>query len=89
VAAGLLESAPSPSVAQIVGTAQVTDGETIRVNGRSLRIFGVDAPELRQTCSVQGRSTPCGEQARTWVVNRVRGRQVECVGMAMTGMAGS
>ena len=49
----------------LVGYAQVIDGDSLRLNGEELRLEGIDAPELRQTCSDSaGRSVACGRQAR-------------------------
>jgi endonuclease YncB( thermonuclease family) len=37
----------------IAGPARVIDGDTIVVADVRLRIFGIDAPESRQTCAAQ------------------------------------
>lgn len=71
----LASSAP----AQIVGQAYVTDGDTLRIAGRPIRLQGVDAPEIDQRCTVRGAQVACGQSAREWVAARVEGRQVECV----------
>ncbi len=36
--------------AEISGQARVIDGDTIEVAGQHIRLHGIDAPELRQTC---------------------------------------
>ena len=42
--------------------SKVTDGDTLVINGLNIRLHGIDAPELRQTCqSASGASYTCGE----------------------------
>jgi endonuclease YncB( thermonuclease family) len=39
-------------LADITGPATVIDGDTIDIEGRRIRLYGIDAPESRQTCLV-------------------------------------
>ena len=48
----------------IAGPAWVVDGDTIRIEGQPIRLAGLDAPELHQTCERGGRPYACGEAAR-------------------------
>ena len=34
----------------ITGKARVTDGDTIKINKKKIRLFGIDAPEKNQFC---------------------------------------
>ena len=34
----------------ISGKAYVVDGDTIKIKGKSIRLFGIDAPEMKQIC---------------------------------------
>lgn len=55
------------------GQARVVDGDTLDFGGgRRLRIAGIDAPELRQTCERGGRAYSCGEAARDALRDLVR-----------------
>ena len=46
-------------------TARVTDGDTLILNGTAYRLYGIDAPEYRQSCKdAGGRDWPCGKAAR-------------------------
>lgn len=55
----------------VTGTARAIDGDSVVVNGREMRLKGMDAPESRQTCEISGQQTPCGRQAanelRRWL----------------------
>ena len=35
---------------KISGKAEVIDGDTIKINAKKIRLFGIDAPEKKQTC---------------------------------------
>lgn len=48
----------------VTGEADVIDGDSLRVDGRELRLLGIDAPEFRQTCRRGEAVEPCGRQAR-------------------------
>lgn len=51
--------AASPALAAV----QVIDGDTIRVDGARIRMWGIDAPERRQTCRIGGVERRIGEEA--------------------------
>ena len=34
----------------LVGIAEVIDGDTIRIDKKKIRLFGIDAPEKKQFC---------------------------------------
>ncbi len=40
----------------IIGKAQVIDGDTIKINEKKIRLFGIDAPEKNQICSKNSNS---------------------------------
>ncbi len=66
--------------------AKVTaiDGDTIRAgNGVEYRIFGVDAPELHQTCKdASGKSWLCGRAAKAKLTTLMKTGAVNCVARA-------
>nr|WP_281432996.1 thermonuclease family protein [Microvirga terrestris] len=60
------------------GRAQVTDGDTIRIGEARIRLKGIDAPEMEQRCSKDGRSYACGVSARRALIDLVSGETVRC-----------
>ena len=80
----LLLGSPVAAMGQsVAGTATVIDGDTIRVNGQAIRLFGIDAPEADQTCDREGVSWECGKAATQQLANLVEGRTVECTVQSM------
>lgn len=68
------------SASDFVGQATVTDADSLVVQGRKLRLHGIDAPESAQLCrnadSVHYR---CGQQAANALAEFLAGRHVSCV----------
>lgn len=77
-----LSTAPSADVVsktRVVGTPRVVDGDTLEIDGRPLTLWGVDAPEPRQACTLDDGSTwPCGAEAARALANRLGTGGVEC-----------
>ena len=46
------------------GRAVAVDGDSLLIDGERLRLEGIDAPELDQTCSRGGTVWACGREAR-------------------------
>jgi len=69
--------------AGVISAEDVIDGDTIRINRVSIRLYGVDAPEYRrgsrsnQICGVAG-DTPCGALARAALVRIVENQAIVC-----------
>ena len=63
-----------------VGSAAIAqtavDGDTLRLDNQTIRLYGIDAPELKQTCG----SWPAGELAQEALASMVIGREVTCEG---------
>jgi len=56
------------------------DGDTRRAgDGSEYRIFGIDAPELHQTCKeANGKSWACGRAAKARLTTLIEGNNVNC-----------
>lgn len=68
-----LRSAPSFS-----GYARVIDGDTIDVDGRRVRLAGIDAPEIEQTCTRLHEEWPCGLEAKKALAVMIGDSEVYC-----------
>lgn len=68
----------APADAQVSGRASVVDGDTLEVQGRRVRLWGVDAPESRQTCQRGEVPYRCGQEAANALDRRIAGRSVVC-----------
>jgi endonuclease YncB( thermonuclease family) len=64
----------------VSGAARIIDGDSLVVDGREMRLIGIDAPEFRQTCSARGEIYPCGIEARNHVRGLAGKRALSCTG---------
>jgi endonuclease YncB( thermonuclease family) len=81
----------SLALADMSGSACILDGDTIMidgirrhgkcVNGVTVRLFGIDAPELEQTCrEPNGRLWQCGRASAGLLLRALDGQFVVCKG---------
>jgi len=69
-----------PAGAQVIaGIARVIDGDSVEIGGVSIRLHGVDAPELDQTCERAGQVYACGRESADHLQRVVDGHAVRCV----------
>lgn len=62
------------------GKTFVIDGDSIRVDGKEVRLFGIDAPEYSQTCfDAQNEEYTCGLASFNFTKKLAGGKNVECV----------
>lgn len=66
--------------ADVSGAAVIIDGDTIDVGGQRIRLHGIDAPESRQLCTVNGSDWRCGESATLALEHEASGRTILCKG---------
>jgi endonuclease YncB( thermonuclease family) len=63
----------------ITGHAVVVDGDSLRIGKDPVRLVGIDAPELDQTCTGPGNvEWECGREARRELTGRVGDKPVSC-----------
>ena len=69
----------------IIGKANVTDGDTIKINDQKIRLFGIDAPETKQFCKEVylsflifnfKRDYKCGEKSTIALKKKIQGKNV-------------
>ena len=64
--------------AELRGTPQVISGDLIELEGRRLRLAGIDAPEPGQRCLLRERLYDCGALARAALLDLTAGVEVIC-----------
>lgn len=63
------------------GPFRAIDGDTLAAGNERLRLIGLDAPELDQSCEDgDGVAWPCGQEARQRLMRLVRADDVQCQG---------
>ena len=71
----------SVALADTTGPARVVDGDTIWIGDTKIRLHGIDAPEMKQTCRTsKGKEQLCGQLAKQALERLVKGQDVTCKG---------
>lgn len=70
--------APNLAAQDVSGPARASDGDTLSLTGISVRLHGIDAPELAQSCTRDGASWACGREAADRLAGLVAGKSVRC-----------
>jgi len=79
LAVPLLSANPARVMAaDVVGKGDAVDGDTIVVAKKRFNLEGIDAPELDQRCVWPNGEIPCGDIARTALLDLVAGARVTC-----------
>ncbi|MGD9538508.1 MAG: thermonuclease family protein [Alphaproteobacteria bacterium] len=68
--------------AAISGRAKAIEGDLLEVGGTRVRLFGIDAPEIEQTCRVMIFVWGCGQDAQKMLSALIAEHTVRCVEMA-------
>lgn len=63
---------------EITGPAFAVDGDTLHILDLRVRLDGIDAPELAQTCGAPGAAWPCGASAHHRLVQLLDVPLVTC-----------
>lgn len=63
----------------LTGRADIVDGDTIKIAGTRIRLYGIDAPEKNQTCyDDRGVAYACGRRAAEALGKRIEGLDLVC-----------
>ena len=72
----------------ILGKAEIIDGDTIKINKKKIRLFGIDAPEKEQICKKIyisflifnfKKDYKCGEKSTSALLNKLKDKKVKCI----------
>lgn len=65
----------------VEGRVKVIDGDSLEIDGREVRLHGIDAPEAGQTCrDKSGKPWRCGRAATQELRELIGGGKVTCTG---------
>ena len=77
----------SEEIKSISGIAEVIDGDTIKIEKKKIRLFGIDAPEKKQKCKKPwltilfmtfNKDYPCGEISTLKLKNKINNKFITC-----------
>ncbi len=67
------------------GPVRVLEGDLLKVGNTVVRLYGIDAPEMKQTCEGKTRVYPCGAVAKTGLMDLTAGVNfITCVPRGVT-----
>ena len=82
----------SQEIENIIGIAEVIDGDTIKIGSKKIRLLGIDAPEQKQICkktflSISSvsfkKEYPCGEISTNFLRKKIDNQMVNCKSVGM------
>lgn len=62
----------------IKGKAKVIDGDTIHIGKDKIRLHGIDAPEIKQTCKMNNNYWNCGIESQKSLIDFILLKDVNC-----------
>ena len=62
----------------IEGKAKIIDGDTIHIGKNKIRLHGIDAPEINQTCSKKDQIWNCGIKSSLALKNLILDKEIKC-----------
>ena len=72
----------------ISGKAKIIDGDTLKINSKKIRLFGIDAPEKKQICKKIyvsffifnfQKDYKCGEESTLALLKKLKDEEVKCI----------
>ena len=77
----------SENINKITGFAKVIDGDTIKINSKKIRLYGIDAPEKKQKCKKIyltisfmsfTKDYMCGEVSTQKLIKKINKQKLNC-----------
>tara|TARA_B100001059_G_C17605998_1_gene462006 strand:+ start:337 stop:807 length:471 start_codon:yes stop_codon:yes gene_type:complete len=63
---------------EIIGKPIITDGDTIKITNKRIRLHGIDAPENKQLCKKNFKEYSCGIVATEALVKKINKNKIKC-----------
>ena len=63
---------------ELLGVPIITDGDTIKIINKRIRLHGIDAPEKKQICIKNTKEYSCGKEATDALAKKINGSRVVC-----------
>jgi endonuclease YncB( thermonuclease family) len=73
--------APPAHAQVLIGPVEVIDGDSLEMTGTRIRLFGMDAPEGRQTCTRNDGVWACGAEAKATLAAIIDSQPLTCTSM--------
>jgi len=71
-------SPPVFSQTSLIGFPNIIDGDTLEISNQRVRLHGIDAPELKQVCSKNGKKYKCGKFAKIALQKKIGASKIQC-----------
>ena len=77
----------SENINKISGFAKIVDGDTIKINSKKIRLYGIDAPEKKQKCKKTyltisfmsfTKDYMCGEVSTKKLIKKINKQKLNC-----------
>ena len=62
----------------IYGKAKIIDGDTIHISNYKIRLHAIDAPEMKQKCTNNGKKWSCGLESTKFLKNLIGNEKIRC-----------
>jgi endonuclease YncB( thermonuclease family) len=63
---------------EISGVPIITDGDTVKILNKRIRLHGIDAPEKKQICVKNSKKYNCGQEATNALKKKIDEKSVTC-----------
>lgn len=77
--AGAFIGSNASAESYVYGVPRVVDGDTLVIDGKRIRVHGIDAPESNQTCQSVAGLWNCGADATQALKHLIKGQPVRCL----------
>ena len=73
---------------EFYGEAKIIDGDTVHINNKKIRLFGIDAPEKKQKCKKTylvisifnfKKNYDCGSVSTNALRKKIAGKSIKCI----------